>query len=169
MLLLLSRVPLSETPWTAARQDPLPFTISQSVLRFQLSIESVLPSNHLILCHPLLLLPSIFPSNRVFSSKLALHIRWPKCWSFSLSISPSNECSGWFPLGWTSLISLRDSPEFNLAPQFESISSSALRLLYGLALTVIHDYWKNHSFDYTDLCTECYLSQKLWGGAQTPV
>ena len=70
----------------------LPFTISQSFLRFQLSIESVMPSNHLILCRPLLLLPSILPSNRVFSNELALHIRWPKCWSFS--ISPSNEYSG---------------------------------------------------------------------------
>ena len=81
------------TPWTAAHQDSLSFTISQSLLKL-MSIESVIPSNHLVLCHSLILLPSIFPSIRVFSSELALHIRWPKYWSFSLSISSSNEYSG---------------------------------------------------------------------------
>ena len=81
------------TPWTVAHQDSLSFTISQSFLKL-VSIESVSPSNHLILCHSLILLPSIFPSIRVFSSELALHIRWPKYWSFSLSISSSNEYSG---------------------------------------------------------------------------
>ena len=80
------------TPWSAAHQASLSFTISQSLLRL-LSIESVMPSNHLILCCPFLLLPSFFPSIRVFSSELALCIRWPKYWSFSFSISPSNECS----------------------------------------------------------------------------
>ena len=86
----LSRVRLFVTPWTAARQASLSFTISQSLLKL-MSFESVMPSNHFILCHPLLLLPSIFPSLRVFSNKLALHIRWPKDYSFSFSISPSNE------------------------------------------------------------------------------
>ena len=86
----LSRVQLFVTPWTAARQASLSFTISLSFLKL-MSIESMIPSNHLILCHPLLLLPSIFPSSRVFSSELALWIRWPKYWSFS--ISPSNEHS----------------------------------------------------------------------------
>ena len=81
------------TPWTAACQAPLSFTISWSLLRF-MSIESVIRCSYLILCHPLLLLPSVFPSIRVFSNKSAFYIRWPKYWSFSFSISPSNEYSG---------------------------------------------------------------------------
>ena len=89
----LSRVGLFETPRTAAHQASLSFTISWSLPKF-MSIESVMPSNHLILCHSLLLLPSIFPSIRVFSNELALYIRWPKYWSLSFSISPSNEYSG---------------------------------------------------------------------------
>ena len=88
----------SATPWSAARQASLPITNSQSLLKL-MPIESVMPSNHLILCHPLLLLPSIFPSIRVFSNELVLRIRWPKYWSFSFSISPSNEYSGRSPLG----------------------------------------------------------------------
>ena len=83
-------------PWTAARQASLSLTNSQSLLKL-MPFESVMPSNHLILCHPLLLLPSIFPSLRVFSNESALHIRWPKYWSFSFSISPSNEYSGLIP------------------------------------------------------------------------
>ena len=94
---IISSVPqcvrLFVTPWTAAHQACLSITSSQSLLKL-MSIESVMPSNHLILCHPLLLLPSIFPSIRVFSTESALHIRWPKYWSFSFSISPSNEYSG---------------------------------------------------------------------------
>ena len=89
----LSRVQLFVTPWTAACQAFLSFTISQSLLKL-MSIESVMPSNHLILCHPLLLLPSIFPSVKFFSNESALLIRWSKFWSFSFSISPSNEYSG---------------------------------------------------------------------------
>ena len=89
----LSRVRLFVTPWTAAYQASLSFTISQSLLRF-MSIESVMPSNHLFLCHPPLLLPSIFPNIRVFSSELALGIRGPKDWNFSFSISPPSEYSG---------------------------------------------------------------------------
>ena len=100
----LRHVWLFATPCTAARQASLSLTISWSLLTL-MPIESVMPSNHLILCHPLLL-PSIFPSIRVFSNELALWIRWPKYWSFSFSISPSNEYSGWFPLGLTSLTSL---------------------------------------------------------------
>ena len=92
----LSRVQLFATPWTTARQASLSFTISQSLLK-PMSIASVTPSNHLILCHPLLLLPSIFPSIRVFSNESVLRIRWPKYWSFSFSISPSNEYSGLIP------------------------------------------------------------------------
>ena len=94
----LSRVRLFATPWTAARQASLSFSISQSLLKL-MSIESVMPSNHLILCHPLLLPPSIFPSIRVLSNESVLCIRWPKYWSFSFSTSPSNEHPG--------LISLR--------------------------------------------------------------
>ena len=90
----LSRVLFFVTPWTAACQASLSTTNSQSLPKL-MSIESVMPSNHLILCHPLLLLPSIFPSIRVFSNELALCIRWPKYWSFSFNISPSNEYSGW--------------------------------------------------------------------------
>ena len=84
----------SAVPWTAAYQAPLRSTISQSLLKF-MSIELVMLSNHLILCHPLLLLPSVFPSIRVFSNESALHIRWPKYWSFSFSISPTNEYPWW--------------------------------------------------------------------------
>ena len=90
---LLSRVQLFATPWTAARQASLSITNSQSPPK-PMSIESVMPSNYLILCRPLLLLPSIFPSIRIFSNESALRIRWPKYWSFSFSISPSNEYSG---------------------------------------------------------------------------
>ena len=89
----LSHVPLFATPWSTAHQTSLSFTIFGNLLKLMFT-ESVIPSNHLFLCCPLLLLPSIFPSNRVFSNELALHIRWPKCWSFGLSISPSNEYSG---------------------------------------------------------------------------
>ena len=101
----LSRVWLFATPWSAARQAPLPSTISWSLFKF-ISIESVMPSNHLILCHPLLLLPSVFPSIRVFSSESALCIRWPSYWSFSFSISPSSEYSGLisFRIDWFDLL-----------------------------------------------------------------
>ena len=101
----LSHVWLFATPWTAARQTSLSSAISQSLLKF-MSIESVMLYNHFILCYPLLLLPSIFPNIRVFSNKLALCMRWPKYWSFSFIISPSNEYQGWFPLGLTGWISL---------------------------------------------------------------
>ena len=90
---LHNRVQLFVTPWTAAHQASLSITNSQSLLKL-MSIESVMPSDHLILCHPLLLLPSTFPSIRVFTNELALCIRWPKYWSFSFNISPSNEHSG---------------------------------------------------------------------------
>ena len=104
---LLSHLWLFETPWTAAFQASLSFTISWSLLKV-MPTESMMLSNHLILCRPLLLLPSIFLSIRVFSSELALHVRWPEYLSFSFSISPSNEHSDdWFPLGWTGWISLQ--------------------------------------------------------------
>ena len=104
----LSCVRLFATPWTAAHQASLSFTISWSLLKLK-SIESVMPSNHLILCHAFLLSPSIFPSIRVFSSESALHIRWPKYWSFSFSISPSNEYSGLisFKIDWFDLLAVQ--------------------------------------------------------------
>ena len=103
---MLSHVRLFATQWTTACQASLSITDSQSAPK-PMSIELVMPSNHLILCHPLLLQPSIFPSFRVFSNESALRIRWPKCWSFSFNISPSNEHSGLNPLGWTGWISLQ--------------------------------------------------------------
>ena len=145
-------VQLFVTPWTAARQASLSITNSQRLFK-PVSIESVMPSNHLILCRPLLLLPSFFPSIRVFSNESALHIRWPEYWSFSFSISPSNEYSGLisFRMDWLDLLAVQgtDSPESSPTPQFKSISSSALSFLYGTTLTFRHGYWKNHSFDYT--------------------
>ena len=99
----LSRVWLFATPWTAAHQASLSTTNSWSLFKV-MSIESVRPSNHLILCRPLLLPPSIFPSTRVFSNELVLRIRWPKYWSFSFDISPSNEHSGLISFRWTGWI-----------------------------------------------------------------
>ena len=150
---LLSHVQLFATPWSAARQASLSITNSQSLLKLMsiklMSIKLVMPSNHLILCHPLLLLPSIFPSIRVFSSESVLRIRWPKDWSFSFSISPSNEYSGLisFRMDWLDLLAVQGTQEFSLAPQLKSINSLALSFLYGPILRSIHDYWKNHSFD----------------------
>ena len=146
---LLNCVRLFATPWTAAHQASLSFTTSCSLLKL-MSIESVMPSNHLLLCHPPLLLPSIFPSIRVFSSELALCIRRPKYWSFSFSISPSDEYLGLlsFKIDWFDLLVVQGTlKEFFSAPQFESINSSALSLLYSPTLTSILGYWKNHSFD----------------------
>ena len=111
-----------------------------------ISIESMMPSNHLILCCPLFLLPSIFPSIRVFSNESVLCIRWPKYWSFSFSISPANEYSGLisFRMDWFDLLAgtPRDSQESSPAPQFENINSLVLSLPYGTSLTSVHDYWK---------------------------
>ena len=106
----LNHVPLSASPWTAACQTSLSTTNSQSLLKFMF-VESVIPSNHLILCHPLLLLPSIFPSIRVFSNESVIHIRWPKDWSFSFCISPSNEYSSLvsFRMDWFDLLAVQGS------------------------------------------------------------
>ena len=130
-----SHVWLLETPWTAACQASLSFTISQSLPRF-IFIELVMPSNHLVLCCPLLFLSSVFCSIRVFSDESALCIRWPKYWSFSFTSILLMHVQGWFPLSLTGLISCywRDSQDSSPAPQFESINSSALCLLYGPAL-----------------------------------
>ena len=103
---LLSRVRLFATPWITARQASLSITNSQSLLKL-MSIKSVMPSSHLILCRPLLFLPPIPPSIKVFSNESTLHMRWPKYWSFSFSISPSNEHQDWSPSEWTGWISLQ--------------------------------------------------------------
>ena len=115
----------------------------QSLLKF-MSIELVMPSSHLVLCHPLLL-PSIFPSIRVFSNESALHIRWPKYWSFSFGINPSNEYSGLtsFRIDCFDLLAVQGT----LKSLLQHHSSVVLRLLYDPTLSSIHDYWKNHSFD----------------------
>ena len=116
----------------------------------QMSIESRMLSNHLIFCCPLILVLLIFPSIRIFSNKLPLHIRRPKYWSFSFSISSSNECSGliFFRMDWVgSPCSPRDSQESSPTPQFKSISSLVLSFLHSPTLTSIHDHWKNHSLD----------------------
>ena len=128
----LSRVRLFATPWTAACQASLSITSSWSLLTL-MSIELVMPFNHLILCHPLLLLPPIFPSIRVFSNESVLLIRWPKYWSFRFSISPSSEYSGLisFRMDWLDLLSVQGTLKSLLPPQFKGISSSALSFLYS--------------------------------------
>ena len=155
----LSRVWLFMTPWTAARQASLSFTISRRLCKLK-SIESVMPSNHLVLCRPLFL-PSIFPRNRVFSNESGLRIRWPKYWSFIFSISPSNEYSGLisFRMDWLDLLVVQGTlKESSPTSQFKSINSSGLSFLYSPTLTSIHDYWKNHSFDWTNLCWQSNVS-----------
>ena len=145
----LSHVRLFATEWTAARQAPLSIPNSQSLLKL-MSIESVMPSNHLILCCPLLLLPPIPPSIRVFSNESVPHIRWPKYWSFSLSISPANEYSGLisFRMDWLNFLAVQGTLKSLLqTPQFKSINSSAVSFFYSPTLTSIRDYWENHSLD----------------------
>ena len=149
---LLSHVRLFATLWITAPQASLSITNSQTSL-ILMSIESVMQSSHLILCHPLLLLPLIPPSIRVFSNESALHMRWPKYWSFSFSISPSVDwkinTQDWSPLGWTGWISLQSKGLsrvfFNTT--FKSINSSVLSSFHSPTLTSIHDHRKNHSLD----------------------
>ena len=149
----LSCVQLFATPWTTACQASLSITNSQSLLKLT-SIESVMPSNHFILCCPLLLLPSIFPSIRVFSNESAHPIRWPKFWSFSFNISPSNEYPGLISsrMDWLDLLAVQYSQESSPTLQFKSINSSVFSFLYSPTLTSIHDHWKNHSLDEMDYC-----------------
>ena len=121
-----------------------------------MSIVSMILSNHLILCFPLLL-PSIFPSINVFSSELALHIRLPRYWSFSFSISPSNECSVLisFRIDWFDVLAVQGTLKNLPAPQFESINFSALSLLYGPTLTYVHNYWENYVYVSRSVPTLC--------------
>ena len=137
------------TPWTAAHQASLSITNSQSPTK-PMSIELMMSSNHLILCHPLLLLPSIFPSIRVFSNESALCLRWPKYWSFSLNISPSNEHPGLisFRMDWLDLLAVQGT----LKSLLQHHSSKASILWHSAFFTVqlshpIHDHTKNHSLD----------------------
>jgi len=140
---LLSHVWLFATLWTVACQASLSITIWQSLLKL-MSIETVLPSNHLVLRHSLLPLASIFSSIRIFSNESPLRIRWPKHWSFSFSINPSNEYSGLIHLGLTGLITLQPNELWRVFSNttIQSINSSALSLLYGPTLISIHNYWK---------------------------
>ena len=129
------------TPWTAACLVSLSITNPQSLLKL-MSTESVMSSNHLILCHPLLLLPSIFPRIRVFSNESTLHMRWPKYWNFSFNISPSNEDLGLisFMMDWLDLLAVQGTQESSPTLQFKSINSSPLSFLYSPTLTSTHDY-----------------------------
>ena len=135
----LSRVWLFATPWTAAWQASLSITNSWSVPKL-MSIESVIQSNHFILCRPLLLLPSIFPSIRVFSNKLALCIRWPNYWSFSFSISPSNECSQLisFRIDWFDFLAIQETLKSFL--QYHSSKASILQLSAFVMVQFSHPY-----------------------------
>ena len=136
--------------WTAACQLSLVFAFSQSLLKF-MSIESVMPSNHLILCHSLLFMHSTYPSTRVFSNESALRIRWPKYWSFSFNISPCNQHSGLisFRMDWLDLLAVQGTLKSLL--QYHSSKASILPRSHSLphspTLTSIHDDWKNHSLD----------------------
>ena len=156
-MLLLFSCQLPGTPRTAARQASLSFTISWSLLRL-MYIESVMPSNYLILCH-CLLLPSIPPRIGVFSSELALHVRWPKYWSFSFSISPSNKYPGLisFRMDWfNSLQSKGLSRVSNTTVQKHQFFIAQVSLWPSPHIHI--DYWKNHSFIYMDLCWQSDVS-----------
>ena len=126
----------------------LSITNSRSLIKLT-SIDSMMASNHLILCHPPLLPPSIFPSIRVFSNESALRIRWPKYWSFSFNISPSNEYSGlnFLRMDWLDHLSVQGILKSSPTPQFKSINSSVLSFLYSPTLASTHNYWKNHSLN----------------------
>ena len=139
LLFTLEAVSDSATSWTVAHQASLAFTISQSLLRLT-SIESVMPSNHLIFCHPLLLLPLVFPSIRVFSNELALHIRGPKYWHFSFSIRPSNERPGLisFRIDWFDLFAIQGTLKSLL--QHHSLKASILQQSVFFMVQLSHPY-----------------------------
>ena len=144
----------SYNPWITRPQASLSITNSRSLSNL-MSIELVMPSNHLILCHPLLLLPSIFPSITVFANESTLRIRWPKYWSFSFNISPSNEYLGLisFRMDWLDLLVFQGT--LKSLSQHHSSKASILwcsTFLYSPTLTSIHDHWKNHSLDQMDIC-----------------
>ena len=158
-------VRLFVTTWTIASRASPSITNSQSLLKL-MSIKSMMPSNQLILCCPLLLLPSIFPSIRVFSKESVLHIRCPKYWGFSFSISLSNEHPGLicFRMNWLVLLAVQGTLKSLLQHHHsKAINSLVLSLLYSPTLTSIHDYWKTillekPYFDYMDLCWQSNVS-----------
>ena len=135
-------------PWKAACQASLSITSSWSLFKL-MPIESMMPSNHLVLCRPLLLLPSIFPSIKIFSNESILHIRWPKYWSFSFSICPSNEYSALISIqiDWFDFLAVQGTQESSPTPEFKSINSLVLSFLYSPTLISIHACWKNDTFD----------------------
>ena len=151
----LNHFRLFATPWTAAHQVSLSITNFRSLLKL-MPVASVMPSNHLILCHPLLLPPSIFPSIRVFSHESVLCIRWTKYWSFSFNISPSNEYSRLisFRMDWLDLLVVQGT----LKSLLQHHSSKPSLPQHCPTLTFIHDYWKNRSFDQMDLCQQSNVS-----------
>ena len=153
----LSHVWLFTTPWTAARQASLFITNSQSLLKL-MSIESVKPSNHLNLCHPLLFPPSIFSSIRVFSNESVLHLRWPNYWSFSFCISPSNEYSGVisFRMDWLDLLAVQGTLKSSPTPQFKNINSLVLSFLYSPTLISIHPSIQ------ISITSDMQMTQPLW-------
>ena len=153
-------VRVSATPWAAACQSSLSPTVFLSSFKL-MSTEPVMPSNHLILCGPLLFLPSIFPSIRVFSNETALHITWLKYWSLSFSINPSNEYSGLISprIDWFDLLAVQGT--LNSLLQNHSLKASIVwhsAFFMVQTLTSIHDYWKKHSFDYIDLSWQSNVS-----------
>ena len=155
----LSRVWLFVTPWIAACKASLSFTISLSLLKL-MTIESVMPSNHLMLCHTLLLLPSIFPNIREFSSELALCIRWPKNWSFSFSFSPSNEYSGliFFNTDWSDLLAGQRTPK---SLQHHTLESFILSYSAFFIVQLAYPYRTTRkivSFDHVNLCWQSDVS-----------
>ena len=148
------------TSWTAACQASLSSTISQNLLKLK-STESIMPSNYLILCRPLLLQPSIFPSIRVFSNESALSIRWPKYWSFSFSISPSNEYSGLisFRIDWFDLLAVQRTLKSLLQHQSSKASVFQCSVFFMVQLSHLYITAGNaHSFDYMDLCRQSDVS-----------
>ena len=155
---LLSRVRLFVTPWTAAHQSSLSITNSWNLLKL-MSIESMTPSNHLILCRPLLLLPSIFPSIRIFSNESALHIRWPNYWSFSFNISPSNEHSGLmsFRMDWLDLLAVQGTLKSLL--QHHSSKASILWCSAFFIVQLSHPYMTpGKTIALTDVCWQSNVS-----------
>ena len=140
-LQLLSCVQLFVTSWTVVHQPSLSYIISQSLLKL-ISIESVMPSNHLILCHPLILLPSIFPSIRVFSNESVLRIRWPKYWSFSFNISPSNEHPGLisFRMDWLDLLAVQGTLKSLLQHHSSKVSVLQCTAFFMVQLSHIHTW-----------------------------
>ena len=149
------------TPWTAARQASLSLTISWSLLKL-MSFESVMPSNHLILCHPLLLLPSIFLSIRVFPNESAFHIKWPNSWSFSFSISPSNEYSELisFRIDWFDFLAVQRTLKSFLQHHISKASILWLSDFFVVQLTCVHKYWKTIVGQYGPLSAKwrlCFL------------